>query len=249
MRPAPSIVDRMRLLMLALLLPVTASAGLDPACLATAGDNAPALSAFAANAAKEFGEPGAMAAAFLVAGMPAADLRGLTNEFLMENLRLAIGTRESFPWAKQVPDELFLDCVLPYAQLDEPRDPWRPAFHAQCREIVKDCLTASEAAQALNHRFFKQLGVKYSTKRQRPNQSPRESIEQGLASCTGLSIILADACRSVGIPARLAGTAMWTNKHGNHTWVEVWDGSWHFTGAGWTRPRLVHRRRRQSRGR
>ena len=24
---------------------------------------------------------------------------------------------------------------------------------------------------------------------------------------------------------------MWTNKRGNHTWVEVWDGDWHFTGA------------------
>jgi hypothetical protein len=24
---------------------------------------------------------------------------------------------------------------------------------------------------------------------------------------------------------------MWTNKNGNHTWVEVWDGEWHFTGA------------------
>jgi hypothetical protein len=24
---------------------------------------------------------------------------------------------------------------------------------------------------------------------------------------------------------------MWTNERGNHTWAEVWDGDWHFTGA------------------
>jgi hypothetical protein len=24
---------------------------------------------------------------------------------------------------------------------------------------------------------------------------------------------------------------MWTNLRGNHTWVEIWDGDWHFTGA------------------
>jgi transglutaminase-like putative cysteine protease len=40
-----------------------------------------------------------------------------------------------------------------------------------------------------------------------------------------------DACRSVGIPARVAGTPMWTNMRGNHTWVEVWDRDWHFIGA------------------
>jgi hypothetical protein len=208
-----------------------ASAELDPARLAAAGDNAPAIRAFTEEAAKDFGEPGAKAAAFLVTGMPERDLRSLTKEFLLENLRLAVPTREAYPWSKQVPDELFLDCVLPYAQLDEPRDPWRAKFREQCGEIVKDCKTATEAVQALNRTFFKQIGVKYSTQRKRANQSPKESIEQGLASCTGLSIILADACRSVGIPARVAGTALWANKSGNHTWVEVWDGEWHFTGA------------------
>src|SRR5262249_14319231 len=37
--------------------------------------------------------------------------------------------------------------------------------------------------------------------------------------------------RSVGVPARVAGTPLWSNLRGNHTWVEVWDGDWHFTGA------------------
>jgi hypothetical protein len=217
--------------LLAIVTGSLASAELDPARLAAAGDNAPAIRAFTEAAAKDFGEPGAKAAAFLVAGMPAGDLRSLSSEFLLENLRLALQTRDGFPWSKQVPDALFLDCVLPYAQLDEPRDPWRAKFHEQCRDIVKDCKTATAAVQAINGKLFGLLHVQYGTKRKRANQSPKESIEQGLASCTGLSIILADACRSVGIPARLAGTPMWTNKNGNHTWVEIWDGDWHFTGA------------------
>ena len=33
------------------------------------------------------------------------------------------------------------------------------------------------------------------------------------------------------VPARLVGTPLWANKRGNHTWVEVWDKGWHFTGA------------------
>ncbi|MEO2022226.1 MAG: transglutaminase-like domain-containing protein, partial [Pirellulaceae bacterium] len=73
--------------------------------------------------------------------------------------------------------------------------------------------------------------AKYSTKRAKADQSPYESMESGLASCTGLSVLLVDACRSVGIPARVVGTPLWTNKSGNHSWVEIWDNGWHFTGA------------------
>ena len=58
-----------------------------------------------------------------------------------------------------------------------------------------------------------------------------ESMETGLASCTGLSILLIDACRSVGVPARFVGTPLWADGSGNHSWVEIWDGGWHFVGA------------------
>ena len=91
--------------------------------------------------------------------------------------------------------------------------------------------------QMLNRSVFPKLKVSYSTQRKKPHQSPSESIEQGKASCTGLSIILSDACRSVGIPARLVGTPLWTNNSGNHTWVEIWDDGWHFTGACEPTPR------------
>ena len=50
--------------------------------------------------------------------------------------------------------------------------------------------------------IFEKLDVVYSTKRPKADQSPGESIKAGLASCTGLSILLISACRSVGIPAR-----------------------------------------------
>ena len=52
-----------------------------------------------------------------------------------------------------------------------------------------------------------------------------------MASCTGLSVLLVDACRALAIPARVVGTPRWTDNSGNHTWVEIWDNGWHFTGA------------------
>ena len=168
---------------------------------------------------------------FLVAWMTGDDLKQLTSERLLENVALATGVRSLAPWQQQIPDDIFNNFVLPHACFDEPRDPWRADFYHRFWPWVKDCRTTTEAAQVLNQKVFAELKVKYSTGRRRANQSPAESIEQGLASCSGLSVILVDACRSVGVPARIAGIPKWANKDGNHTWVEVWDHGWHFAGA------------------
>ena len=186
---------------------------------------------FIAAAQSKYGERGIRAARFLTEHMPTNDRKLLSSAFLMENLDLALEARDEFPWAKEVPEDLFLNDVLPYAVFDEPRDPWRAELLGKARSIVKESRTASEAAQALNQKLFNLVKVHYNTGRKRPNQSLKESVELGMATCTGLSIILADACRSVGIPARAVGTPMWTNERGNHTWVEIWDGEWRFTGA------------------
>ncbi len=168
---------------------------------------------------------------FLITNMPDGDLKSLSAKFLQEDVDLAYKTKNQVPWGRKIPKEIFLNYVLPYANVDETREPWRKKFVGICLPLVEDCKTPLEAVQLLNSKIFKILKVKYSTKRKKPHQCPSESIEQGMASCTGLSILLVDACRSVGIPVRLVGTPRWTTVPGNHTWVEIWDDGWHFTGA------------------
>ena len=200
--------------------------------LEVAGDNRSNIEGFIKEATAKHGPIGKRSATFLVEGMPASDLSSLKKDFLLENLNLALKAREQFTWAKSLPEKIFFNDVLPYASLDETREPWRKDFHSKCSLIVKDSKSATEAAQAINRDFFKLINVHYNTGRKAPNQSPSESQKLGMATCTGLSIILVDACRSVGVPARVAGTALWANKRGNHTWVEIYDeGQWHFTGA------------------
>ena len=186
---------------------------------------------FIAAVSGKHGDPGRKAAEFLVEHMPARDRESLSAEFLTQNHDLALNARAEFPWAKNVPEEIFLNDVLPYAVFDETRESWRADFLNRARPLVKSAMTASEAAQILNREFFKLLNVHYNTGRKAPNQSASESMQSGRATCTGLSIILVNACRAVGIPARAVGTPMWSNGRGNHTWVEIWDGDWHFLGA------------------
>ena len=201
------------------------------AALVKAGDNRAELEAFISTAEKMHSDLGQRAAEFLVEGMPGRDLTSLNRQFLTENLDLAMKARKEFPWCAQLPEALFFNEVLPYASLDETRERWRPDFYKKCRAIVAKSSTATEAVQALNSKIFNLINVHYNTGRKQPNQSPAESIAQGRATCTGLSIILVDACRSVGIASRVAGTPLWTNNRGNHTWSEIWDGDWHFTGS------------------
>lgn len=168
---------------------------------------------------------------WLVEHMPANDLRSLDAEFLLENCDLAYRAWREAPWRETVSEEVFFDAVLPYASINERRERWRAEFHERLGPLVAEAESPAEAAAILNNEIFDLLGVKYSTKRPKADQSPLESIDAGLASCTGLTVMLIDACRSVGVPARFVGTPLWSDGSGNHSWVEVWDEGWHFTGA------------------
>jgi hypothetical protein len=178
--------------------------------------------------------------AFLLTNMPGGDLRQLDPGGVAENVRLAYEARGKAPWGARIPEEVFLNDVLPYAVVDEARDPWRQDFCDRLSADAWACGSPGEAAVLLNKTIFRALGVRYSAvKRKKPNQSPAESMQIGWASCTGLSILLVDACRAVGIPARMAGIPAWKdgvgdasgNHGGNHSWVEILDGAWHYLGA------------------
>ena len=169
---------------------------------------------------------------YLLTHMTAADRRSLRSDFLLEHVDGAYDAWQSAKWSKTIPTDVFMDWILPYVNVNESRDAWRADFQQRFAPLVADAKTPAEAATLLNQKIFGLLDVRYSTQRRRADQGPYESIETHMASCTGLSILLIDACRSVGVPARFVGTPRWSDNSGNHSWVEIWsDGEWHFTGA------------------
>jgi hypothetical protein len=204
--------------------------------LAKAGENLDQLIA----ALRKVPEKHRKAMAFLIANMPDRDLKNLGKKLLLDNVKYAFLAREKAPWSKQIPESLFYNYVLPYANFNERRDNWRKDFYDRFSAMAWKCKTTGEAAQLLNREVFKILDVKYhATKRPKPHQSPYESIEAKYASCTGLSVLLVDACRAVGIPARIVGIPQWKDrkgdKHGNHarnhSWSEIWDRQWYHLGS------------------
>ena len=181
------------------------------------------------------------ALAFLLEHQPSRDNGTIPTPVLHEGVRLALQARKETSWGPTVPWELFLNDVLPYASLAEPRENWRPRLHALCAPLVANTSSPGEAALRLNSKLWPLLNVSFKPLQSPHISAPFETMVNGFASCTGLAILLVDACRSVGVPARVVAVPEWVGDHdenghpqggGNHAWVEVWsDGGWSFTGA------------------
>lgn len=171
------------------------------------------------------------AVAYLLRDMPLADLRALPTTFVTRAVNVAYRAKKATAWSKSIPKEVFLDSVLPYASVTEPRDSMREEFQKRYLPVAVRAKSPGEAVLAIHATLFKDYKVVYDTNRLRTDQSARETIGQGMATCTGLSILLVEVLRSVGVPSRLAGIPSWPDSGGNHTWVEVWDNGWHYVGA------------------
>lgn len=167
--------------------------------------------------------------AFLVRYLPPQDVM-LPVSWLEASAVLAEEARATAP--EQYPDEIFLDYVLPYSVIREGTDDWRGGFRKRFLPVVEGARDNYAAAVALDRKMWDMINVHYNVKRHKARQSPFHSMSIGMASCTGISILLIDACRSVGVPARLVG-CNWTTQAGNHSWVEVWSkGAWHVLASG-----------------
>lgn len=195
--------------------------------LEQAGENRPELEKVLAEVPSAYKD----SAVFLIANMPPRDLKSLKSDFLLSEIELAHRALEAAPWKDAIPKEIFLNNILPYVSINERRDAWRKDFRDRFAPLIEGAKTPAQAAAMLNQKLYPMVKVKYSTQRAKADQSPYESLQSGLASCTGLSVLLIDACRSLAIPARFVGTPLWSDNSGNHSWVEVWDNGWHFTGA------------------
>jgi tetratricopeptide (TPR) repeat protein len=170
---------------------------------------------------------------FLLVNMPRRDLKSLSSDFLVENVTYAHKTRSSHPCNTHVPDDVFLNYVLPYAHLNEYRDNWRALFFKRFIGVAEKGLTAEETAL-----YLQKLVIESSVLQFRDRDfgeeifSPFKTMGKGFASCEGGAILVADACRAVGIPSRLVFLPEWVPemqaRGGGHVWLEVYDqGQWH----------------------
>ena len=92
------------------------------------------------------------------------------------------------------------------------------------------------------NRCLNLLKVKYSKKRRAPDQGPFENHGDWRCHLYG---IIDPPCRCLPLCWNSCTHRwvhpLWSNESGNHTWVEVWDGDWLFTGAAEQSPEGFNR--------
>jgi hypothetical protein len=200
--------------------------------LRRAGGNAGELRTALVNAPPEERD----ATAFLIAYMPLSDLASASAEFINETVGLACRTRREVPWGASVPDDVFLNYVLPHRIAQEPISRWRPYFYSRLRERVAKCATMSDAVLEVNKWCGENLKFKQTEFR---DQTALDSLKSGYGRCEEMTIMFISAARAVCIPARAVATPWWATCDNNHAWPEAWaDGHWHFLGGAEPAPTL-----------
>ena len=163
--------------------------------------------------------------------------------FLMNTIRYAILVNiYNIPW------DVFIEYVLPYSIVDEPRDVsynWRQRYYQLFYDQIKQQLNGSvdilkaatllttlipQAApsgtftmQSTTTTFISGPVITWKSETSPGMLSPSQIGAFG-GSCTGTAIVLVAAARSIGIPARLAGCSQ-SIPNDDHHWVEFWDGN------------------------
>lgn len=133
-----------------------------------------------------------------------------------------------YPWSDDVPAEIAATALHPDQVLDETPCDWRPVVKSIFAPQAEECRTAREAVLRIASNIGATTGVYYTPERRKHNMNALEALSEKKVSCTGQSILLTCALRSVDIPARAVGILCWNHVQGNHTWVEAWfEGAWH----------------------
>ena len=167
--------------------------------------------------------------------LPASDVASVPFEVLRAYAEHAVMLRETSPYCRDIPEDIFLHCVF-YPRINsEDLVDCRRFFYDQLSPLLKD-LSGEEAVLAVNRWCAAQMSYEMTDTR---SVNPLTAYSCGLGRCGEESTFGVTALRSVGIPARQIYVPWWSHCDDNHAWVEAYvNGTWHFLGACEPEPAL-----------
>ncbi len=165
---------------------------------------------------------------FLYAYMPLNDLADYDGTFFLQQVQYAFMAKDSFPWGKDIPEDIFRHFVLVYRVNNENLDTARKVFFQELKDRIRG-MDMYHAALEVNHYCHEKVNYRPSDER---TSAPLATVRTSWGRCGEESTFAVTALRSVGIPARQCYTPRWASCDDNHAWVEVWvNGQWHYMGA------------------
>ncbi len=185
---------------------------------------------------KALAGPHAAEVEFLVRRANQFDLVNLTADILNNHAGAAKRARQRLPWGAKVDEAMWREWVLPYRMAEEDVEAWRGLFLDILEPVVEKAAGSHEAARAVHAWLWTPRKVWFEVTENR-DQTPLQILNRTkVGRCFELNMLYTALLRSVCVPARVCGTAFWTNHEQYHYWVEYWDtaaGIWRSVeGAG-----------------
>lgn len=146
----------------------------------------------------------------------------LTSTLAMVSTALAAWQPE------EVPEDIRKHYLEADTVISETPCDWRAKVKSVFAPAVEHCNSPREAVLHIARNMTEITGTYYSMERRVADMNALEALEEKKISCSGQTILMVCAYRSIGIPARAVGIPTWNHIRGNHSWPEVWfDGEWH----------------------
>lgn len=190
---------------------------------------------------------------WILANSPLSDLANYDFELFLSCARHGVFLRKNSPFAKDVPEDIFLNYVLHVRVNEEELCDCRSFFYDALAERVNH-LSMHDAIIEAN--YWNAENVMYQATDSR-TISAMGAYRSAYGRCGEESAFGVNVFRAIGIPARQIYTPRWAHCDDNHAWVEVYcGGDWYFLGAcepeevlnkGWftnasSRAMLIHSR-------
>ena len=156
------------------------------------------------------------------------------SSMLDDTVAFALMSDRAAAWSGEIPLQVKLAYVLPYASYHEARSNWRPLFFAKFFPIVANATNVSEALGRLvaPNEFTRWAGhywagsdaqppasgagytIEWGSSTAPPVVAPLDLVAWGYGSCSAWATMLSYVARAVGVPARQAGTPCWNSVGG-----------------------------------
>lgn len=190
---------------------------------------------------------------WIYANSPLSDMANYDFSLFKNCAEHGVMLRETSPFAKDVPEDIFLNYVLHIRINEEELCDCRQLFHSLLADRVNH-LSMHDAIIEAN--YWNAENVMYQLTDGR-TISALGAYYSAYGRCGEESNFGVNVFRAIGIPARQIYTPRWAHCDDNHAWVEVYcNGDWYFLGAcepeevlnkGWftnasSRAMLIHSR-------
>lgn len=151
------------------------------------------------------------------------DVNNIESFFLIQDIEDAFRIRDSVPWGKTMPFDIFKEYVLPYKVHTETLTPqWRMTLYNKYKHVIQGIGDPREAFAALLNYLQKQTKAANSNFSGDIDPLTMDYLKRG--SCSQLCVYYIAVLRSVGLPAAYDYIDGWGNySRSGHSWVSYID--------------------------